>query len=131
MHAAVNQGNLVLVELLLKSLANDEMAADNTQLQMSMTQSSLNSSVSLFNTRPTFKLDVNKRNEKCMDMTPLHLAVFNNYDEIAIRLVQSDADPNLKMKGEESAFSMALENKNQVLYELLGDYYHNKNTNCF
>jgi len=73
---------------------------------------------------------VNKRNEKCMDMTPLHLAVFNDYDEIAIRLVQSDANPNLKIKGEISALSMALENKNQVLYELLGDYYQNKNFDC-
>ena len=97
---------------------------------MSMTQSSVYSSLSVFNARATFRLDVNKRNEKCMDMTALHLAVFNDYDEIAIRLVQTDADPNLKMKGETSAFSMALENKNQVLYELLGDYYQNKNANC-
>ncbi len=130
MHAAVNQGNLVLVELLLKSLTNDGMAMEDSRLQTSTTQSSLFSSCSVLNARPTFRLDVNKRNEKCMDMTPLHLAVFNDYDEIAIRLVQSDANPNLKIKGEISALSMALENKNQVLYELLGDYYQNKNFDC-
>ncbi len=130
MHAAVNQGNLVLVELLLKSLTNDGMAMEDSRLQTSTTQSSLFSSCSVLNARPTFRLDVNKRNEKCMDMTPLHLAVFNDYDEIAIRLVQSDANPNLKMNGEISALSMALENKNQVLYELLGDYYQNKSFDC-
>jgi ankyrin repeat protein len=130
LHAAVNQGNLVLVELLLKSLTNDGMAMEDSRLQTSTTQSSLFSSCSVLNARPTFRLDVNKRNEKCMDMTPLHLAVFNDYDEIAIRLVQSDANPNLKIKGEISALSMALENKNQVLYELLGDYYQNKNFDC-
>ena len=61
-----------------------------------------------------------------MNATALHLAVWNDYNEIAIRLIQSDANPNLKMNGLSNAFEMALEKSNQVLYELLNEYYRNK-----
>lgn len=118
LHAAVNQGNLVLVELLLKSLSNDGVINTEDSSRSSFVSSSV------FEARQTFKLDVNRTNSKCMDMSPLHLAVWNDFTEIAIRLVQSDADPNLKMNGNTSVFDVAIDNKNQVLYELLGDYYN-------
>lgn len=79
--------------------------------------------------RQIHKLDVNMVNSKCMDSTPLHLAVWNDFNEIAIRLVQSNANPNLKMNGVSTAFDLALENQNQVLYELLSDYYNENNNN--
>ena len=95
MHAAVNLGNLNLVEILLKASEND-----NEKL----------------------KLNINKPNEKCMNSTALHLAVWNDFNEIAVRLLQSNADPYLKMNNKTNAFDLALENSNQVLYELIKEY---------
>lgn len=105
----MNQGDLVLVELLLKTL--------------SVTNSDTIKSSEVDDSKSVSKLDVNQINEQCMNATPLHLAVWNDSTEIAIRLVQSKADPNLKMNGKDSAFDLALQNKNEVLYDLLGDYH--------
>lgn len=125
LHAAVNQGNIILVELLLNSLSNH--SEDNYQMRSSVasfSSSSFHENV----TKTNHKLDVNKPNEKCMNTTPLHLAVWNDFNEIAIRLVQSNADPHIKMNETSNAFDLALENDNQVLYELLSDYYNEKNS---
>ena len=111
MHAAVNKGNLELVDILLQSL--------NNEIEMDETNS--NEASSVFH-KKVYKLDIDKKNEKCMDSTALHLACWNDFNEIAIRLVQSKADPNLKMNKASNAFDLALENSNQILYELLKEY---------
>lgn len=72
--------------------------------------------------KASVKLDVNKVNDKCMSSTALHLACWNDFNEIAVRLIQANADPLLKMNGMTNAFDLALENSNQVLYELLKEY---------
>jgi len=113
-----------MVELLLKSLSNDFETDAKTTSATSSTTSFGSTSMLGKSSRRTYKLDVNKVNEKCMDSTPLHLAVWNDYNEIAIRLVQSNANPNLKMNGVSTAFDLALENKNEVLYELISEYYN-------
>lgn len=107
LHAAVNQGNLVLVELLLNTFITDDTNDKPTDS---------------FLAKSTKRLDVNIANQKCMNATPLHLAVWNDFNEIAIRLVQSKADPYLKMNSSSNAFDLALENSNQVLYELISEY---------
>lgn len=57
-----------------------------------------------------------------MNATPLHLAVWNDYNEIALRLIQANADPYLKMNDISNAFDLARENSNDVLLELLNDF---------
>lgn len=121
LHAAVNQGNIVLVELLLNSLSSD--LSIDLKKQTSSVASFASNSFAEITERKNHILDVNKVNKKCMDTTPLHLAVWNDFNEIAIRLVQSNADPYLKMNGASTSFDLALENDNQVLYELLSEYY--------
>jgi ankyrin repeat protein len=71
--------------------------------------------------RKTYKLDVDTPNKKCMNATALHLAVWNDHQEIAIRLVQAGADPNLKMN-DMTALEMVKEAGNEVLHELLLEY---------
>ena len=100
MHAAVNKGKLYLVEALLQSLSNE---------------------INNNSDKKIFKLDIDKTNEKCMDATPLHLAVWNDFNEIVLVLLQSKANPNLKMNGK-TAFDMASENSNEVLIDLLNEY---------
>ena len=112
MHAAVNKGNLELVDIILQSLNNEIESDNNNNSEASAT----------INAKKIYKLDINKINEKCMDSTALHLACGNDFNEIAIRLVQSKADPNLKMNKASNAFDLALENSNQILYELLKEY---------
>lgn len=70
------------------------------------------------------ELNVNKQNSKCMNATALHLAVWNDFNEIAIKLVQNGADPFLMINGQSSAFDLAKENSNQVLYDLLHEYFN-------
>lgn len=101
MHAAVNKGKLDLVEILLKSFSNNNQ----------------NDSVN----KIIHKLDINKPNEKCMDATPLHLAVWNDYNEIALVLLQANADPYLKMN-DKNAFELAKDNSNEILYDLISEY---------
>ena len=103
------------VEILLTSLSIDR---EN--------EAGLNNGEEILLKKSINKLEVDKTNQKCMDMTPLHLAVWNDYNEIAIHLIQSNADPYLKMNGTSNAFDLAIENKNQVLFELLNEYYANK-----
>lgn len=114
MHAAVNKGNLELVDIILQSL-NNEIDSDSNNNNNSEASSTINA-------KKIYKLDINKINEKCMHSTALHLACWNDFNEIAIRLVQSKADPNLKMNKASNAFDLALENSNQILYELLKEY---------
>ena len=57
-----------------------------------------------------------------MNATPLHLAVWNDFNEIALRLIQANADPYLKMNDISNAFDLASENSNDVLLELLNDF---------
>ena len=90
LHAAVNNGNLKIVEILLKSAS----------------------------------LNINLVNKSCMDATALHLAVWHNFDEIAITLVRNKADPFLKMGADKNALELAKENENQVLAELLLEFYN-------
>lgn len=78
--------------------------------------------------KSVFQLDVDKPNPKCMNATALHLAVWNDYNEIAIKLVQNNADPYLKMNGETNAFDLAKENSNEVLHDLLLEYSHIKSS---
>ncbi|CAF0744710.1 unnamed protein product [Brachionus calyciflorus] len=101
LHAAVNKGNLKLVEILLESQEHRDSNKNDDRI---------------------IQLDVNKANPKCMNATALHLAVWNDYNEIAIKLVQNNADPYLKMNGEATAFDLAKENSNEVLHDLLLEY---------
>jgi ankyrin repeat protein len=107
LHAAVNKGNLALVDILLDSIS------PTTTTTTDVVSNGL---------EQTNKLDVNARNPQCMDATPLHLAVWNNFNEIAIKLVRTNADPGLKMNGQSSAFDLARENANTVLLELLVEF---------
>ncbi|RNA22779.1 hypothetical protein BpHYR1_041616, partial [Brachionus plicatilis] len=77
LHAAVNKGNLKLVEILLESIENKVS--------------------NKLNDKKIIKLDIDKLNSKCMNATALHLAVWNDFNEIAIKLVQNGADPFLMM----------------------------------
>ncbi len=104
LHAAVNKGNLKLVEIILQALENDEL----------LSQGETN--------EKNFRLNVNKTNPKCMNATSLHLAVWNDYNEIALRLIQANADPYLKMNDVSNAFDLARENSNDILLELLNDF---------
>jgi ankyrin repeat protein len=90
LHAAVNNGKLEIVEILLKSKS----------------------------------LDINLTNNSCINATALHLAVWHNFDEIAILLIRNKADPYLKMGTEQNAFELAKENDNIVLAELLMEFYN-------
>jgi ankyrin repeat protein len=91
LHAAVNNGKIKIVEILLKST----------------------------------NLNVNLVNDSCMSATALHLAVWHSYDEIAINLVRNKGDPYLKMGIDGlNAFELAKENDNQVLAELLLEFYN-------
>ncbi len=112
MHAAVNKEKLNLVEILLKSLSNEETSRTKSDDQ----------------DKKFYKLDVNRVNEKCMGATALHLAVWNDYNEIALVLMQANADPWLKMN-DKNAFEMARDSSNQVLYELLSEYSNLRLTN--
>ena len=103
LHAAVNKGNIELVEIILQSLKQKNISNE------SKTE------------RAVHLLDINKTNPKCMNATALHLAVWNDFNEIAIRLVQADADPYLKMN-DMDAFDMTRESKNEVLHDLLIEY---------
>ncbi|RNA30640.1 hypothetical protein BpHYR1_011483 [Brachionus plicatilis] len=109
LHAAVNKGNLKLVQTLLESMEQEE----STKVDG----------------KKSVKLNVNKQNSKCMNVTCLHLAVWSDLNEIAIKLVQSGADPFLKMNGQSTAFDLAKENSNQVLCDLLLEYYSSKKSN--
>ena len=71
-------------------------------------------------------LDVNKLNTKCMNATALHLAVWNDFTDIALRLIQANADPYLKMNGTSDAFELARENSNETLCDLLNEFFHSK-----
>lgn len=108
LHAAVNTGNIELVQILLESLGEKKE-----------TETSQSSATS---TKQRTLLDVDKKNENCMNATPLHLAVWNNYVEIAILLLQHGANPHLKMNNISTAFDLATENSNQVLFDLIREY---------
>lgn len=99
LHAAVNKGNVKLVEILLESI--EHRTTNNDKV---------------------IELDVNKANAKCMNATALHLAVWNDYNEIALKLVQNNADPYLTMNGNTTALDLAKENSNEVLHDLLLEY---------
>lgn len=63
-----------------------------------------------------------------MNATALHLAVWNDFSEIAIKLIQANANPYLKMNDISTAFDLAKESSNEVLYDLLVEYSNmNKN----
>lgn len=114
LHTAVNKGNLELVEALLDSINFFEQ---HNEQHEEKANNFLSATVE--NDKTAKKLDVNKINEKCMNATPLHLAVWNSYNEIALKLVEHKADPYLKMNGLSNAFDLALDNSNHVLHELL------------
>ena len=117
LHAAVNKGKIELVNILLQSLSEakvNEQEENIHNLEFSVMMESRK--------KKTFTLDVNKINEKCLNSTALHLAVWNDYNDIAIRLVQSNANPYLKMNGQSTALDLVMENNNQTLYELLKEY---------
>lgn len=132
LHAAVNKGNLCLVEILLR--ANEDSNNSSGQQEQRLKSPSLTSastSTSSSSTSTTTdatlassgpRLDVNRANLKCMNATPLHLAVWNNYDEIALRLIEAKADPMLKMNGQSSAYDLARENNNQALADLMLEF---------
>lgn len=101
LHAAVNKGKLELVEIILESLSNTTTEKSNSII-----------------------LDVNKINKKCMNATALHLAVWNDYTDIALRLIQANSDPYLKMNGISDAFDLARENSNEILYDLLSEFFN-------
>jgi ankyrin repeat protein len=101
LHAAVNKGKLELVEIVLESLSN---------------------SLSSIKPSTNICLSVDKPNTMCMNATPLHLAVWNDYTDIALRLVQAKADPYLKMNGKSNAFDLAKENSNEILFDLLNEF---------
>ena len=124
LHAAVNKGNQTLVDIILQSLNNENEPLNTDTFESTSSSSLLNEEAGeqTSRSRKSFKLDINKINEKCMNSTALHLAVWNDFNEIALRLVQHNADPNLKMNGTATAFDLALENSNQVLYELLKEF---------
>lgn len=113
LHAAVNKGNAQLVDILLESLATSRQDADEGAQR---TQ------------RDHHRLELDKPNLKCMNSTALHLAVWNDFTEIAVRLVQAGADPRLRMNDQLSVLDMAKENANQVLYELILEYSNQKTT---
>ena len=105
LHAAVNKGNLELVELLLQS-------SSQTNVVESVDSSG----------RKVYKLDIDKPNPKCMNATALHLAVWNDFNEIAIKLIQANANPYLKMNEMTTVFDLAKESSNEILYDLLVEY---------
>lgn len=115
LHAAVNKGNMNLVEILLQSLEID--LSENADEEYDAIPNSARTSRQR-------QIDVNKINRKCMDATPLHLAVWNDYNEIALKLIQARADPYMKMNGISTAFDLARDNSNEVLFELLHEYYN-------
>ena len=98
----MNKGKLELVEIILESLSNFTNPDNKSG---------------------SVNLDVNKVNKKCMNATPLHLAAWNDYTDIALRLIQANADPYLKMNGVSDAFDLARENSNEVLVDLLSEFF--------
>ncbi len=112
LHAAVNKGNLELVDILLQSLNHDH---DDEKSKHSEQD------------RKIYRLDIDKPNPKCMNATALHLAVWNDFNEIAIKLIQAKADPNLKMNDTSTTFDLAKENSNDVLHDLLVEYFNMNN----
>lgn len=61
-----------------------------------------------------------------MDATALHLATWHSHDDIAILLVRNKADPYLKMSTGSNAIDLAKENNNEVLAELLAEFFIDK-----
>lgn len=120
MHAAVNKGNTCLVEILLR--ANEDSASSSSSSENTTnSQENSNKTKSPATTKRP-RLDVNRPNTKCMNATALHLAVWNNYNEIALRLIEAKADPMLKMNGRSTAFDLARENSNSVLVDLMREF---------
>jgi hypothetical protein len=125
----VNKGSLQLVEIILQSTESDSndhvvsAGAGGSPSTVSSDSGYMGSGETERRTsRPVHKLDIDSPNRKCMNATALHLAVWNEFDEIAIRLVQAGADPYLKMNEATSAIDMAKESQNETLHELLVEY---------
>ena len=129
LHVAVNKGKLNLVEILVRNAApppplksNQETnGGDTTQ---DATSSKHNNHLTSSSSSSRIHLNVDKVNEKCMDATALHLAVWNNYEEIAYQLIEARANPMLKMNGASTAFDLANENANPVMHDLLCKFSH-------
>lgn len=118
LHAAVNKGDQKLVEILLKSLENSSNDDDHDESE----QARVSSGTTRRRNNKSHRLDVNKTNEKCMNATALHLAVWNDFNDIAMMLMRAGADPHLKMNDISDAFDLTIENSNTLLYELLKDF---------
>lgn len=57
-----------------------------------------------------------------MNASALHLAVWHNYEDIAILLAHNGADPYIKMDGGSNAIELARVNDNEYLAEMLVEY---------
>ena len=66
-------------------------------------------------------INVNQVNKNCMNASALHLAVWHNFEDIAIQLLRSKADPFAKMDGGKNAYDLANENDNKFLVEMLDE----------
>ncbi len=61
-----------------------------------------------------------------MSMTPLHLAVWHGYEEIALCLAQSGAaNPYAQTDDNKTVFDLAEANESHSLSELIADIYKN------
>jgi ankyrin repeat protein len=59
-------------------------------------------------------------------MTPLHLAVWHNHEDVALSLVRNgNANPYAKTDDDKNAFDLAEANDNHSLSELIADIYRN------
>ena len=70
------------------------------------------------------RVDVNRPNEKCMDVSALHLAVWNGLDEIAWRLASAGGDVHqcMCMADGSRVSALDLAKSNESLYELLVEF---------